>query len=93
MVAACQQLHLQQLVALALPNDAILQLCLLRVRHLVVVSIRLVLLLIADEPVSEEPLPLPSLNREGLGVGLHYRPIRLMHLTLGKHTVQAGEGF
>ena len=53
MVAAREQLHLEQLVAVALGDGAIAQLSLLRMWHLMIIGVRLVLLLIAGEPVGQ----------------------------------------
>ena len=64
-----------------------------------VVSVRLVLLLIADEPVDSLLQPPPigggflfsTPVREGSGK-TRYGPIGLVHLSFGKHLVQSGEG-
>ena len=84
MVATREQVHLHEPIAFAPSYKAVFQHCLLGVLHLVVVGIRLVLLLVAHEPVFKRALVL------GRPVGYH-RPVCLVHLALAKHVAQSAQ--
>ena len=83
-VAARQQAHLQEAVAVAVANDAVVKYRLLRPGLFCSVGIALVLLLVAHQPVGQRALGLA-------GRVLHNGPVGLVHLALGKHPVQSAQ--
>ena len=85
-VATGHQIHFEHAVVIGVTDDAILQDGFLGVRALAVVGLRLVLLLVTNEPVLQCTFQL-------LGGVLDYRPIGFMHFALGKHLVESGECF
>ena len=91
-MTARQQLHLQQRVALRATYRAIAQHGMLRTGHLMVVGVRLVLLLVAHQPVLQlVPLAVhdsPSSVAAALGWGGHDGPVGLVHLAQPEHVVQ-----
>ena len=84
MVATREQVHLHEPIAFAPSNKAVFQHCLLGAFYLVVVGIRLVLFLVAHEPVFKRALVL------GRPVG-HHRPVCLVHLALAKHVAHPAQ--
>ena len=86
MMTSCLQIHFQQIIIVGTSNDPIIEFCPFGTRHFLVVGIRLVLLLIAYEPMNKCSLWFcRTVLRDG--------PIGLMYLPLGKHLVETGEGF
>ena len=86
MMTSCLQIHFQQIIIVGTSNDPIIEFCPFGTRHFLVVGIRLVLLLIAYEPMNNCSLWFCwTVLRDG--------PIGLMYLSLCKHLIETGEGF
>ena len=82
MMSASHQVHFQQGIVVRMSYHLILQYRLLRVLHLMVVSITLVLLLVSHYPVGQGCLRFPWHV-------LHDGPIGLVYLTITKHIVES----
>ena len=83
-VATGLQRDLEEAVALARAYDPVVQLCPLGARHLAVVCVRLVLPLVAHEPVDERALGLLWLAGDDC-------PVRLVYAAFGEHLVEPGQ--
>ena len=86
-MATRHQVDLQQGITLRQAYLPELQHRLLAVRHLVVVGIRLILLLIARQPMLQR-LPRISSHFSFLISHFYDSPVRLMHLAVAEHLVQ-----
>ena len=81
-VAPCLEIHLDEIVVVGMADDFVVEDGFLAVGHLMIVGIRLVLLLIAHEPMGQRTF---RLRRHVLD----NRPILLLHFTVCKHGIES----
>ena len=83
-MTACLQVYSQQIIVVRAGNHFIMQDCFLGIRPFRVISIALILLLVANQPVHQ----LSLFCRRTV---LHDRPIGLLYFADPEHLVQTGE--